>query len=158
MQKKGVIVVLVIIILLGIIYYLGFTKQGEEVMDIFLGEEDIKEANNAQQIPSFPEEPQKPIQEMPAQIIEGKIALIEINGTKFNPDEINITVGTNVTWINTDPRRAYDVYERADNQKFNSFRIGVGENFSYMFDETGTYYFSDAIFKFMKGTIRVTNE
>jgi len=159
MQKKGVIIVLVIIILLGIIYYLGFTKQGEEVMDRLIGEEDIKETANPQQIPSFPQEPlSPPIEEMPAQIVEGKIAIIEINDTKFNPDEINITVGMTVNWINIDPRRTYQIYERAANQKFNSFRIGLGENYSYMFDEAGTYYFSDAIFAFMKGTIRVTNE
>ena len=40
-------------------------------------------------------------------------------------------------------------------QKFNSLQIPPYENFNYTFNKTGTYYFNDAIFTFMKGTIRV---
>ena len=86
---------------------------------------------------------------------EEKIRIIEIKNTKFNPSELNITAGTTVYWVNKDPKRVYQIYDKSPKQRFNSFRLDPFESFSYTFEEKGIYMFNDAVFTFMKGRIIV---
>ncbi len=102
--------------------------------------------------------PKEAVEEMPAIVEEPKqnFRIIEIKDTKFNPNELNISVGMTVYWVNQDPKRNYLVYEKSANQVFNSFQLRPFESFNYTFNKAGVYYFNDGIFTFMSGVIRVS--
>jgi plastocyanin len=172
-SKRGVNIVLItlfVTIFLVLGTYIGLKEnQGEKIID-FGKNLVINAADGAKEIvptvtikpeevsPNIPSETKKPIEESPAEVALAKSEsnIIEIKDTKFYPTELEIKLGEKVTWINKDLKHNYQVYERSDNQLFNSLQLMPGSEFSYVFNETGTFYFSDAIFKYMKGQIVVT--
>ncbi|TKJ17819.1 hypothetical protein CEE44_04835 [Candidatus Woesearchaeota archaeon B3_Woes] len=147
--KKEVDVVLMVVFVLlffGFGSYIGLKDiNGEKVVDV---EAMWGSGRNAKEI----------IEEMPALIEEPEqdFRIIDIKDTKYSPSELDIPVGTTVFWVNSDPNRNYLVYERSANKRFYSSRIEPFENFSYTFDEKGTYYFNDGVFTYMHGVIRVS--
>lgn len=147
--KKEVDIVLMIVFIIlffGFGSYIGVKDlNGEKVMDV---EAMWGAGENAKEI----------VVEKPAIVEEPKqnFRIIEIKDTKFNPDELNISVGMTVYWVNQDPKRNYLVYEKSANQVFNSFQLRPFESFNYTFNKAGVYYFNDGIFTFMSGVIRVS--
>lgn len=87
--------------------------------------------------------------------IEDQEFFVYINNTKYSPEELEISVGSKVTWVNSDDKRVYRIYERSFGSRFNTF-LDRGESFSFVFNEPGTYYFNDAVFTFMHGTVKVS--
>ncbi len=147
--KKEIDIILMIVFIIlffGFGSYIGIKDlNGEKVMDV---EALWSVGENAKEI----------VVEKPALIEEPKqnFRIIEIKDTKFNPDELNISVGMTVYWVNQDPKRNYLVYEKSSNQIFNSFQLRPFESFNYTFNKAGVYYFNDGIFTFMSGVIRVS--
>lgn len=80
--------------------------------------------------------------------------IIEIKNFSFNPAEINISEGQEITWINRD-QVIHDV--TIDNGLFDH-DINPGENFSYRFLGAGIYDYHCDIHTSMKGKINVKKE
>jgi plastocyanin len=147
--KKEVDIVLMIVFIIlffGFGSYIGLKDlQGEKVVPSISTWNMGKDAQ---------ELPRPVIEEMPL-IIEEDFKIIEIKNTRFYPSELNISKGTTIYWVNQDPGRNYQVYEKAANKKFHSGQIQPYKSFNYTFDQEGTYHFGDAIFTYMNGVIRV---
>jgi plastocyanin len=170
--KKEVDIILIaifIILFLGLGIYIGIKNDnGEPIINLNLdkvwgaAKKVVPETTiyPAEAVPDDSEQTKEPFEENPSEIIPGEqtAPIIELKDTKFYPTELTIKIGTTVTWVNKDPKRNYQIYERAMPQRFNSFQLMPSKEFSYTFNETGTYYFSDAIFSYMKGEIVVTTE
>lgn len=168
--KKEVDIVLIIVFIVlffSLGTYIGVKDElGEKVINIDT-ESVWKAAEGAKdiipQVTIFPEEAvpdesKQPFEEKPSEVgVVSDVYTIEIMETRFYPEELNIRVGNQVTWINKDSKHNYQIYERSEKQIFNSLQLRPGHEFSYTFNETGIYYFSDAIFKYMKGKIVVTD-
>jgi plastocyanin len=148
--KKEVDVILIIVFLVlffGLGSYIGLKDQnGEKIIEIKESTWDAKEGAE--------ELPRPPIEEMPVEITEN-FKIIEMNGVKYIPSELNISIGTKVYWVNKDDSRNYQVYDKSSPRLFHSSQIINEESFNYTFNEPGVYYFNDAIFTFMNGVIRV---
>ena len=150
-----ILIIVFVVLFFSLGSYVGVKeKKGEKAIDL--------EAINVWDVPDDYKEdlPKKNFEEMPAELIVDdtidNFKIIEIKDTKFNPSELNISVGTIVYWVNQDPKRNYQVYEKSANQKFNSFQLKPYESFEYTFDKAGVYKFGDGIFTFMNGKITVS--
>ena len=82
----------------------------------------------------------------------GAACTVDIKDFAFNPGEIEIAVGTTVTWMNNDtvPHTA-----TATDGTFDSSILDPGSSFSYTFDKPGSYAYACLIHPKMKGTIVV---
>jgi plastocyanin len=71
----------------------------------------------------------------------------------FDPAELEVAAGTEVTWENVDgvPHRI-----AADDDSFNSEDLNAGDTFSFTFDAAGEFPYICAIHPSMAGTIVVT--
>jgi len=140
--KREVDVILIIVFILLFFSfgtYFGLKQQEEKLVDI-----DINYI----------------LKDIPKQLIKREklspnVKIIEIKGTKYYPDDITVSVDTNVYWINKDLNRNYRIYEKSDNQRFNSKQLQPDESFNYTFDEIGVYYYGDGVFNYMTGVVRV---
>jgi plastocyanin len=167
-EVEIVLIVLFVIAFFGLGSYIGLKNfKGEKIVNFDLEKVFSAAKDSVPQVTILPEEAdngldaaKEPFEESPKSVVDQEeiTTVIEIKDTKFYPSELSVSVGTTVTWVNKDPNRNYKVYERAMPQRFNSFRIEPEKEFSYLFNETGVYEFSDAIFKYMKGKIVVTDE
>ncbi len=70
--------------------------------------------------------------------IKGKVTVLIQNST-FNPSNLAVKSGTTVLWINKDSNVKYMV----TGSGFMSPHLTEGQNFSYMFNKTGTYAYYD---------------
>jgi plastocyanin len=68
-------------------------------------------------------------------VVSGKVTITMQDGG-FHPERVTVKVGTTVSWINRDPS-FYSI--RSDTDIFKSTLIAVGQVFSYLFDDPGTY-------------------
>jgi plastocyanin len=164
MFKKEVDIALLVIffiLFLGVGIYIGVKDQNGEKL---INPDSLKvwgaaKTNTQPEVANTPVPEEKaPNVEMPSPVYDlflNNAVIIEIKNTKYFPESMNITVGTNVTWKNTDSNRQYQVYDRSAQQEFNSFGLAPDQSYSHIFDKPGIYYFGDAIFKYMKGTINV---
>ncbi|MCL5407224.1 MAG: cupredoxin family copper-binding protein [Patescibacteria group bacterium] len=75
---------------------------------------------------------------------------ISIKNFSFNPSELTVTKGTEVTFINNDSTTHTVTF--AD---FKSSDLKPGDNFKHTFDTTGTFDFHCSIHPQMKGKIIV---
>ena len=73
-------------------------------------------------------------------------------GTFYAPADLDVLVGTTVTWRNID-RSTHTVTE--DDDTFDSGHISPGQSFSMTFGEAGTYRFHCTIHRFMRGSVSV---
>lgn len=71
----------------------------------------------------------------------------------FNPSNLNVQVGTTVTWINKDSTTHHVV---SDTGVFDSGDLSTGMSYNYTFNKTGTYPYHCSIHPSMTGTIVVT--
>jgi len=78
--------------------------------------------------------------------------VIDIANFTFSPNDLEIKVGTTVTWTNLDdaPHTA-----TADDQSFDSGSLGKNESFSYTFNEAGTFTYYCAFHPSMTAAITV---
>jgi plastocyanin len=142
-----ILMILFLILFFGVGSYIGLKDQnGERVIEIRDATWDIKEGSE--------ELPRPPVEEMPIEIVED-FKIIEINNIKYDPSELNISIGTTVYWVNKDESRNYQVYDKSSPRLFHSPQIMTGKSFNYTFNEPGIYQFNDAIFTFMNGVIIV---
>ncbi|HUG16523.1 MAG TPA: plastocyanin/azurin family copper-binding protein [Thermomicrobiales bacterium] len=79
---------------------------------------------------------------------------IPIQGFRFQPAEITVTVGTTITWTNMDnaPHSA-----TADDDSFNTGVLGENESGSVTFDTAGTFTYYCLLHPNMTATVIVTN-
>jgi len=70
----------------------------------------------------------------------------------FVPDDLNITVGTTVTWMNTDSTSHTST---SDGAGWNSGTVAPGRQFSFAFQTAGTFPYHCAIHPGMVGTVVV---
>ncbi|HSD58385.1 MAG TPA: cupredoxin domain-containing protein [Methanotrichaceae archaeon] len=86
-------------------------------------------------------------------VAHGQSVLVEIKEHTYEPDSITVPVGTTVVWRNFDP-----VPHTATSTTglFDSGLLDQGENFSYTFQDTGTYDYYCPIHPYMKAKVIVT--
>ena len=77
-----------------------------------------------------------------------------IEGFAFEPEEISIEVGEEVTWTNNDGT-AHTV--TADDESFDSGNLDGGATFSQTFDEAGEFAYHCNIHPQMSGTVSVSD-
>jgi plastocyanin len=77
---------------------------------------------------------------------------IEIKNFSFNPKEMDVPVGTTVTWTNLD---SVAHTATADDGTFNSGNLNPGQSYSYQFDKSGSYTYNCTYHPGMQGTIVV---
>jgi plastocyanin len=77
---------------------------------------------------------------------------VAMPGKFFAPADLDVLVGTTVTWRNTD-RGTHTVTE--DEDAFDSGHIRPGGTFSQTFAESGTFRFHCTIHRFMRGSVSV---
>jgi plastocyanin len=70
----------------------------------------------------------------------------------FMPDELDVAVGTTVTWMNTD---SISHTSTSDVNAWNSGIVAPGGRFSFAFQTTGTFQYHCAIHPGMVGTVVV---
>jgi plastocyanin len=76
---------------------------------------------------------------------------ISIENYSFNPNNLTVSPGTNVTWINNQ-NVAHRVVEQG---LFDSGILQQGQSFTYRFTNVGTYDYICGIHTYMKGKIIV---
>ena len=77
---------------------------------------------------------------------------VEMHEKLYVPRDLDVLVGTTVTWRNTD-RTTHTVTE--DEDAFDSGHLRPGESFSRTFAERGTFSFHCTIHRFMRGSVCV---
>ena len=77
---------------------------------------------------------------------------VEMVNTSYQPNEIEVEVGTTVTWTNEDSFAHTVTSQEAG---FDSGNIGAGEEFSHTFNQTGTFDYTCTIHPSMQGTVVV---
>lgn len=85
----------------------------------------------------------------PISIVKGAQSLTT---TAYNPDPLTISAGTTVTWTNADSITHTAV---SDNGTFNSGNINGGGNFSFTFQNKGTFTYHCSLHPNMVGTVVV---
>ena len=75
---------------------------------------------------------------------------ITIQNFVFNPETINISIGTTVIWTNKDP-----MPHRIKSDSFNSSDLSTDQSFSFKFDKAGIYNYACGLHPSMKGQIIV---
>ena len=88
--------------------------------------------------------------------------VVEMVGHAFNPDDIEVTAGTTVRWVN-ESSEAHTVTSGSGGQHdgiFDSGSVAPGAEFSYTFDEAGTYdyYCIPHVNAGMVGVVNVVEE
>ena len=79
----------------------------------------------------------------------------------FSPDITNVSIGSNVTWINNDSQfhtitSGIEPDDPIVGQKFESEALSPKETFSYISNETGTFSYFCQLHPTMKGKIIVS--
>lgn len=77
---------------------------------------------------------------------------VDIADFKFAPESIEVSVGTKVTWTNSDsaPHTA-----TADDSSFDTGDLDKGDEAAITFDEPGEFTYYCRFHPFMKGTVEV---
>ncbi len=85
---------------------------------------------------------------------DGPVERVEIANFEFSPDPLTIGVGTTVTWENTASGTAHT--SNSDDAVWESGTLNEGDEFSFLFEEAGTFtYFCSLHPDQMRGTIVV---
>lgn len=88
---------------------------------------------------------------------DGKVVEIEMVDNRFKPDELEVTVGTTVRWVNVERRSNHDIY--FPDEEIASGRLFPEESWERTFEEAGTYeyYCQPHQNRGMVGVIRVVD-
>lgn len=119
----------------------------------------------AQQAPNQPvpaqQTPAQPAPTQPAPVMTtiniifdyGTANLGVLYGGQFEPRNISVSVGSTVTWNNTD---AWHVqHSVVSNDGLFNQRLTYGESFSYTFTQKGSFTYQDPLYDNMDGTVIV---
>jgi plastocyanin len=108
-------------------------------------------ASSYGEYPSAPTaEPSGAATEEPAAELEE--VTITIQGFRYQPEEVTISVGSTITWTNMDgPEHS----ATADDRSFNTGLLGTGESASITFDTPGTYTYFCILHPSMTATVIV---
>lgn len=89
--------------------------------------------------------------------LEPEEVFIEINSYSFDPDEITISAGTTVTWLNqhTTGHRMVSGTSGHKDGVFDSGMVYEGNNYSFTFEQPGEYDYYNNVHPFMTGKIIV---
>lgn len=79
-------------------------------------------------------------------------SVVKIANFAFNPGEITVTLGTEVTWINED-----STVHTVTDTDLDSGEIKPGESFKYTFPAPGTYEYHCSIHPSMTGKVVVSS-
>jgi plastocyanin len=80
-----------------------------------------------------------------------------LKNTSFQPQQITISTGGELTWMNQDSVNHTIVGDNTGpGDDFQSGVLQPGEEFSFIFDQPGTYPYHCSIHPNMKGTVIVT--
>lgn len=85
--------------------------------------------------------------------------IVEMQGMSFSPADIEVPVGTTVTWKN-ESNQSHTVTSGANREHdgiFDSGTVSPGNEFSWTFDETGTYDYYCIPHPGMEGTVTVVD-
>jgi plastocyanin len=82
---------------------------------------------------------------------------------RFEPSEVFVPLGSDVTWTNEDDlahtitsgMKGYGLYEYIQDGTFNSGKLNKGESFSYHFDKLGRYEYFCIPHPWMNGVVIV---
>jgi plastocyanin len=97
-------------------------------------------------------------------VIPDGAAWKETISERFNPQELTVPSGSDVTWINEDDlthtitsgkKAGYGMYEFLQDGIFNSGELGDGESFTFHFAEPGRYEYFCAPHPWMNGVVIV---
>ena len=83
-----------------------------------------------------------------------KASKVEIKNFAYGPENINVKVGTTVTWTNEDTIQ-HDITGH-DGKGPKSELLSKGETYSYTFSEAGTFNYHCSPHPYMVGTVIVT--
>lgn len=83
---------------------------------------------------------------------QGTPVQVTMPGKVFAPGELDVLVGTRVTWTNGDSA-THTV--TADGEAFDSGYLRSGQEFGWTFDRTGSFAYRCSIHRFMRGEVRV---
>ncbi|HEX2403455.1 MAG TPA: cupredoxin family copper-binding protein [Acidimicrobiia bacterium] len=78
---------------------------------------------------------------------------VEIADLAFNPETVTVAVGSTVTWVNADPDVPHT--STSDDDVWNSDTLNEGDDFSFTFDEAGTFAYFCEVHPTMRGSIVV---
>jgi plastocyanin len=78
---------------------------------------------------------------------------VEIADFAFSPEGLTIAAGSTVTWVNQDPSLPHTA--TSDDEVFDSGSLTEGGEFSFTFDEAGTFAYFCEVHPTMRGTIVV---
>ena len=81
-------------------------------------------------------------------------ATVKIENFAFEPKELDIAVGTTVTWTNADDV-PHTATSRDDPPAFDSGALDTDEKFSFTFNKPGTFAYYCKVHPHMKGVIIV---
>lgn len=87
--------------------------------------------------------------------VDNDVVEVEMVNNRFEPDELEVTVGTTVRWVNVERRSNHDIY--FPEEEIASGRLFPEESWERTFDEAGTYeyYCQPHENRGMLGVIRV---
>lgn len=80
-------------------------------------------------------------------------AAVTIERSRFEPDELTVTVGTEVTWENLDAFAHTVTSKEGSSLAFDSGEMAEGDTFAQTFDEAGTYEYFCEIHPTMRSTV-----
>lgn len=83
-------------------------------------------------------------------------ATVEIERSRYLPDEIDVAAGGSIAFVNLDPVDHTVTAADDSTLSFDSGAYGEGESFTQRFDEVGTYNFFCEIHPTMRATVTVT--
>jgi plastocyanin len=78
---------------------------------------------------------------------------VSIQDFSFSPGQITVAPGTTVTWVNKGPSPHTTT---ADDGSWDSGTLQQGEDFSFIFDQPGTYTYHCSIHPDMTATVKVS--
>ena len=83
----------------------------------------------------------------------GEEQRVEIADQAFDPDTLTVAVGTTVTWVSADPNLPHT--SNSEDEVWFSGTLNEGDDFSYTFEEAGTFAYFCEVHPSMTGTIVV---
>jgi len=77
---------------------------------------------------------------------------VDMENTSYQPSEIEVEVGTTVTWTNED---SFGHTVTSGEAGFDSGNVGPGEGFPHTFNQRGKFEYTCTIHPSMQGTVEV---
>ena len=85
----------------------------------------------------------------------GEAVEVNMEGTKYVPQDVTVPAGGTVKWNNTDTPTHTVTYEKGAGEKFDSGTMNPGDSFEQKFTAPGTVNYVCEIHPFQKGTVTV---